>query len=126
MTWTIYRGKNTPWSSRESQMSEPNPYLREHASPSGAYVVLTAANEVRMSHWIVSAILVDASKADIFDFGDMWSADSIRWLDDRRVMLQLRHYPGDRSAEVTVDAEQRTATLNGAPLTLAELARWMR
>jgi hypothetical protein len=107
-------------------MADANPYVAEHVSPSGAYAVRTADNEARMSHWIRSAVLVDATGGVLFDFGDRWSADTIRWIDDTHVALDLRRYPGDRSAQLVVDATSHTAVVDGATLTFAELARWMR
>lgn len=79
-----------------------------------------------MSHWIRSAVLVEASGAQLFDFGEWWSADTIRWIDETRVALELRRYPGDRSANLIVDAANRRAVLEGVTLTFAELADWMR
>ena len=101
-------------------------YSAEHASPSGTYVVRTADNEVKMSHWIRSAVLLDAAGATLFDFGSNWSADEIRWIDDTHVAVELRRYPGDRSAKMIVDAASRTAVVDGSTLTFGELERWMR
>lgn len=103
-----------------------NPHLTEHVSPSGAYAVRTADNEVRMSHWIRAAVLVDGTGVLLFDFGDLWSADTVRWIDDTHVAIELRRYPGDRSAQLIVDATTQTAVVDGASLTFPELARWMR
>jgi hypothetical protein len=104
----------------------PDPYVTEHASPSGAYAVRTVDNEVRMSHWIRSAVLTDANGVPLFDFGDLWSADTIRWVDETHLAIDLRRYPGDRSAQMIVDAKSRTAVVGGVTLTFTELARWMR
>ncbi len=107
-------------------MADANPYLTEVVSPSGAYAVRTADNEVRMSHWIRSAVLVDGTGAMLLDFGASWSADTIRWIDETHVAIDLRRYPGDRSARLIVDATTHTAVVDGATLTFTELARWLR
>ena len=102
-----------------------DPYVREYPSPSGAYLVRTVDNEVKMSHWISAAVLLDAAGAELFDFGSSWSADTVRWIDDSHVELAMRHYPGDRDATLVVDVAARTAIANGSTLTFAELLRWM-
>lgn len=102
-----------------------DPYTHDYPSPTGGHVVKTADNEVKMSHWIRSAVLVEGA-TPIFDFGGSWSADDVSWLDATHVRLALRHYPGDRSAVIAIDVVARTATCNDAPMTFDELARWLR
>jgi hypothetical protein len=111
-------------------MGDPNDlYTATRPSPSGAYAIRIASNEMKMSHWVDSAVLVDASGKPLLDFGSLWSADSIEWLDDARVELKMRHYPGDRSVVLLVDAASRVVTVNGVPArtwSFEETARWMK
>lgn len=53
-----------------------------------------------------------------------WSLDHAQWLDDATAELSLRRYPGDHpsSGQVTIDCQQTTASLMGAPaITLKDL-----
>ena len=102
-----------------------DPYTKTYPSPSGAWIVTTCDNEVRMSHWIASAILKDASGATLIDFGAMWSADYVTWTDATHVALGMRHYPGDRSAEVSVDVVARIVVHDGKAMTFEEFTRWL-
>jgi hypothetical protein len=101
-------------------------YTKRHPSPDGAFYVLTADHEVRMSHWISSASLHAASPdALLTDVGGSgWSADRIEWGDGgRAVTLSLRRYPGDApSVEVRLFPADRVAEVDGRSLAFAELS----
>jgi hypothetical protein len=75
-----------------------NNYQKTFASPDGRYFILTTADEMRMSHWVESAQLVEAGSDRILvDIGSRsWSADSVTWAEDStQVELEVRCYPGD-------------------------------
>lgn len=101
-----------------------DPYSTDYPSPTGAYVVKTVDNEVRMSHWIRSAELF-AGETSVIDFGSSWSADEVTW-DGDIVRLAMRHYPGDRSASIEISLITRRVVCNGTEMSIAELARWLR
>jgi hypothetical protein len=110
-------------------MAVDDPYVKTYPSPSGAWLVRTVANEMKMSHWVEQAVLLDASGAVLFDFGSSWSADTIRWIDADHVAVDLRRYPGDRSASLEVDVPKREITVFGetkATWSFEATARWMR
>jgi hypothetical protein len=105
-----------------------DPYSKSYPSPSRAYVVRTEANEMANSRWVDSAALVDASGRVLLAFGLLWQADVVRWIDDARVALELRHYPGDRSVSLEVDVARREVLVFGAPQrtwSFEETARWL-
>ena len=69
-----------------------------HPSPDGRYALLTTSEEVRMSHWLEIAQLVDvAADRVVLDIGSRsWSADSFSWSPDSAVVeLGMRRYPGN-------------------------------
>jgi hypothetical protein len=68
-----------------------------HRSPDGRFDLITAATEMKMSHWIEIPTLVEVKSGRIFfALGLQWSADVVTWSDDSRVVtIQLRKYPGD-------------------------------
>ena len=101
-------------------------YVKRYPSPSGAYAVVTVDNEVKMSHWIAEPALVDADGKTLLDFGSSWSADRVTWVDAERVAIEMRHYPGDRDAVVTVDAGARTVEAAGRVLTFEAFQAWLR
>lgn len=92
----------------------------EHPSPDGAFHILLAHHEVRMSHWIASASLRSTSPdALLLAVGGWeWSADTIAWNDDSRaVTLSMRCYPGDApSAQLRLRPREKTAELDGAAM----------
>jgi hypothetical protein len=90
-------------------------YTKSHPSPSCAYVVRTSSNEIGNSHWVDSATLLDDAGRTLLAFGPLWHTDAVRWLDDTRVALELRHYPGDRSASLEVDVAKRAVLVFGEP-----------
>jgi len=65
------------------------------------------------------------SGATLIDFGTMWSADYVTWTDATHVALGMRHYPGDRSAEVSVDVVARIVVHDGKAMTFEEFTRWL-
>jgi hypothetical protein len=105
-----------------------NPYVKRYPSPSGAYAIVTVDNEVKMSHWISAPVLVDAENNTLLDLGSSWSADRVTWLDPQRVTIEMRHYPGDRDAIITIDAGARNVTLavDGRVLTFEAFQSWLR
>jgi hypothetical protein len=104
-----------------------NPYVKRYPSASGAYAIVTVDNEVKMSHWISAPVLVDADAKTLLDFGSSWSADRVTWLDPDRVTIEMRHYPGDRDAVITIDAAAHTVTLaDSRVLTFEAFQSWLR
>lgn len=98
------------------KMSPENKYL----SPTGKYLFQIVAFEMRMSHWVASFTLVEAaSGALLLRLSDSnWSLDTAQWLDESRVTLQLRKYPGDHtppSLTVLVDCQAKMAEVMGQP-----------
>jgi hypothetical protein len=116
-------------------MTRPAAFSERISSPDGRYYLLTAMNEVAMSHWIRSASLWDAIANDpIVSIGDgSWSSDEIAWsADGQRAFIDIQRYPGDAPAaalelnvetgqaiirthegEQTVAFEQLSAALDG-------------
>ena len=97
-------------------MYPENKYL----SPTGAYVFHTEAWEIRMSHWIESFTLVETALGSlVFRIHDSnWSLDKAQWLDESRVRMELRKYPGDHtpaSFQVLIDCEAKRAEVMGKP-----------
>ena len=92
----------------------------KYPSPSGKYVFHVVAWEVRMSLWVESFTLAEAaSGTPVLRLSDSnWSLDTAEWLDDSRVTMQLRKYPGDHtpsSFQVLVDCETKMAELADEP-----------
>ncbi|MFN8521640.1 MAG: hypothetical protein U0821_00850 [Chloroflexota bacterium] len=77
-------------------------------SPDGRFEVRVDTWEVRNSQWVDTPRLVDTSAdVDILTFADeRWSLDAAVWLDEARVELRLRKFPGGHvPAEVTVTVD---------------------
>ncbi|MGC4093162.1 MAG: hypothetical protein QM756_35795 [Polyangiaceae bacterium] len=90
--------------------------MADSASPNGRFQISVSAWEARMSHWIETPTLTDVSvKETILSFEDAsWSLDDASWIDDSRVTLVMRKYPGNHkpsSVSVEIDCIARTATL---------------
>ncbi len=82
-------------------------------SPSGAYAIEVIAWEAAMSLWVESPVLIDrVTGTDLLRFKDInWSLDKATWLEDSKVRLLMRKYPGDHTPpdiEVFVDCVGRT------------------
>jgi hypothetical protein len=107
-------------------IANDNPYVKRYPSPNGAYAIVTVDNEVKMSHWISEPVLVDAAGQTLLDFGSSWSADRVTWIDANRVTIEMRHYPGDRDAVITIDAGARTVTVKADVLTFEAFQTWLR
>jgi hypothetical protein len=108
-----------------------DPYVKRRISPNGRFVAVTAANEVKMSHWIETlTVLVVAGGRSVLDLDHPWSAEDVRWDDDNHLHFAARCYPGDAPA-VTIDAELETRTAlvrapsAGTKITFAELPAWL-
>jgi len=91
-----------------------------YTSPTGRFAFRIVAWEARMSHWIESFTLVDATTgATVWRMDDPnWSLDEARWISDSVVEISIRKYPGDHSPssfEVTIDCDARTAAVMGGP-----------
>lgn len=71
--------------------------MTHHPSPDGRFDVVTAAIEMRNSHWVEVPSLVDLQhNREIFALDDLWSADVITWSpDSRTATLKLRKFPSD-------------------------------
>jgi len=96
-------------------------------SPDGKFTIEIAAWEARMSHWIETPRLVDASGGVVFAFvSSSWSLDSATWTSANVVQLLLRKYPGNHTpVDITceIDCLARTATIAGTAVPIAELER---
>lgn len=85
-------------------------------SPIGVYAIEVIAWEAAMSLWVESPVLIDrTSGLDLLRFRDAnWSLDQATWLDDSRVRLLMRRYPGNHSppdVDVVVDCKARTGQM---------------
>jgi hypothetical protein len=72
--------------------------IKQIDSPDQRYYLLLASNEMRMSHWVISAALWErASQLLLLQIGNgLWSSEQIVWsADSRTVTIGLRRYPGD-------------------------------
>ncbi|MFT3698283.1 MAG: hypothetical protein QM831_34390 [Kofleriaceae bacterium] len=88
-----------------------DPYTHKYPCPTGAFVVITVANEAKMSHWIETTVIESSAGDKLLDFGRSWSTDNSSWIDDAKVRLQMRRYPGDRSMIALVDCAAQTITI---------------
>jgi hypothetical protein len=67
-------------------------------SPDQRYSLRLVRNEMRMSHWVISAALWErAPQRLLLEIGDwQWSSEQITWsANSERVTIGLRRYPGD-------------------------------
>ena len=89
--------------------------LQRYPSPDGRYSIVVVANEVRMSHWILSPALwhTETDCCVLLIGSELWSADRVEWEgDSRAVVLEMRRYPGDGPGlQVTIFPELETAEL---------------
>jgi hypothetical protein len=98
-------------------------------SPDRRYSVVLVATEMRMSHWIMSAVLWErASQRLLLQIGgELWSSEEITWSADSLVVtVGLRRYPGDAPGLVVdIYAERRIvvprASVEMQPLSFADL-----
>ena len=84
----------------------------DRPSPAGHYVVQVSPWEAAMSLWIETPVIVQRHGArPLLAFKDpRWSLDGATWLDDHRVRLTLRKYPGRRiPSQVHVEVDCRAA-----------------
>ena len=98
-----------------------------HPSPSGDYLLTTAATETRMSHWVYApAITETRTGATLMRLGgSAWSASEIAWRGDDVVTMALRRYPdGGTVYRLAVDCRQRSFMLGreAGPLTRLDTA----
>jgi hypothetical protein len=67
-------------------------------SPDQRFSILLTSNEMRMSHWVISAALWERDPQRLLlEIGQsLWSSEQIDWsADSQRVTIGLRRYPGD-------------------------------
>jgi hypothetical protein len=89
----------------------------EVVSPDGRHRVAFSSQEVRMSHWIDSPVVMRAgAPRPVLDLtSSEWSADDVRWLDASRVSMALRRYPGDAPGiTLILDADARQVEIRAA------------
>ncbi len=104
-----------------------------HLSPDGRYAVILVSEEMRMSHWADSPVIISvADNAALLNLSaSLWSADTVRWSpDSRHVTLALRCYPGDAPGVTTaLSPDARTATVESPPskesMSLAQVLPWL-
>jgi len=92
----------------------------EATSPSGRFHIALSEREVFNTCWVCSPTLSDRETgAALFQFNDdNWSLDQARWLDDARVSMTVRKYPGNHrpaNLTVTIDCVRFTAQIDGEP-----------
>jgi hypothetical protein len=96
--------------------------MKQIYSPDRRYVVDLETFEMRMSHWIsVPCVRDNATGQPVLDLSQtLWHADDVRWDDTgAQVILNLRHYPGDRPGIVLIiDLTERSCTIKTASETL--------
>jgi hypothetical protein len=98
-------------------------------SPGEKYLFHIFPWEARMSLWVETPQLMDTvSGQSLLAFENAnWSLDEAQWLDEERVRLYLRCYPGDHSPssfEVMIDCQQKQARLrDGEPVPLRDLEK---
>ena len=96
-------------------------------SPDGRFRVVVEPWEARMSLWVECPIIESARNGEVlFRFPNhLWSLDQAEWLNDARVLLGLRKYPGNHlppTLWVEVDCAAGHATVGNRQVKLAELA----
>ena len=87
-------------------------------SPDQRYSLRLVSNEMRMSHWVISATLWErAPQRLLLEIGDwQWSSEQIAWsTDSRLVTVELRRYPGDAPGIVIDIDPVRQIVLPHAP-----------
>ena len=99
-------------------------------SPNKKYLFQIEPWEARMSLWVETPCLIEVqNKAKLFDLrGTDWSLDSAQWLNEERVTLSLRRYPGDHSPrvfEVVIDCLANQATFDGTGTTLDQIEPYL-
>jgi hypothetical protein len=79
-------------------------------SPNKRFFILLSSYEIRMSHWIISAALWEATpERELLLLGDAcWSTERVVWHDNSTcVTAELRRYPGDVPAiQIDIYPEQ--------------------
>src|SRR5690242_11701711 len=87
-------GKKAPvnFESRAAAPLSGDEPVTHHRSPDGRFDLVTVASEMKMSHWVENPSLVEvASNRELFALEFNWSADSVTWSpDSRMVTLSLR------------------------------------
>ena len=84
-----------------------------------------------MSHWIDQPFLIRVSdNVCLFDLdSEVWSACTVRWLDDSVVELSVRKYPGliDCTVELNLSTNQAFATsgINSVAGTFWAVREWI-
>ncbi len=83
-------------------------------SPDRQHKVAFSSYEISMSHWIDQPFLIRVSdNSCLFNLdSEVWSAWTVRWLDDLVVELYMRKYPGliDFTLLLNVDTNEANAT----------------
>jgi hypothetical protein len=82
-------------------------------SPDGRYRLEIASEEVKMSHWIDQATVLDPSGQKLWSSEFPWSLTSHHWGKGGALELELRKYPGDRPP-VRVRLQLDSGTFDGA------------
>lgn len=111
--------------------------MQDVVSPDGRHRVAFSAQEVRMSHWIESPVVMrTGERRPLLDLTSSdWSADEARWLDASRLSMALRRYPGDApGVTLILDVDTRQVEIQGAGLaervsadrTVKTLEAWYR
>ena len=97
------------------------------ASPDGRFQVQAEVWEARNSLWVYSPSIWDAEQSlHILTFEDeLWSVDKGTWLNEIKVLLVLRKFPGNHRPEqlsVEIDCVAQVAMVSHAsPVPLVDL-----
>ncbi|MDZ4719124.1 MAG: hypothetical protein SH847_11785 [Roseiflexaceae bacterium] len=92
--------------------------MQQIASPDQRYYLLLVSNEMRMSHWVISAALWERDPQRLLlEIGDwQWSSEQITWSADSQVVtIALRRYPGDAPGIVIDIYPERQMVIPRAP-----------
>jgi hypothetical protein len=87
-------------------------------SPSGRFEISLSEKEAFNSCWVFTPTLTDRETgAVLFKFqNDNWSLDEANWLDDTRVAMTVRKYPGNHQPNdlvAIIDCMARSAEVGG-------------
>jgi hypothetical protein len=102
-------------------------------SPNKQFFVLLSRYEIRMSHWITSAALWEATPERLLLFlgNAWWSTEQLVWRDDSSsVSAEMRRYPGDVPAIlIDIYPEEQSIVPNTpagtAPIRFEELEQYL-
>ena len=104
-------------------MNEPGWQVR---SPTGRFRIETDTWEAFNTHWVATPTLLDTTTNQILlVFSDhRWSMDEAHWLDDNKVSLTMRRYPGNHKPPdvvAVIDCAAGTAKVGDKEMAISAL-----